>query len=100
MADLKNNIRSVKNTSGITTDGMTLKILNHAIEVVGNRFLDIINSSLDNGVFLSEWKCTVVVPIKKNYDKNDFEKCRPMNMTPVYEKLSEVAMKKQLCERL
>lgn len=37
MADLKNNIRSRKNTSGNTSEGTKgIKILKDAIEVVGN----------------------------------------------------------------
>lgn len=68
------------------------------MDVVGDKLLDIINSSLNLGVFPQEWKKSVVVPIPKVPNSTRAEDRRPINMLPIYEKVLETVVREQLVE--
>ena len=40
-------------------DGITVKLLKHAFETIGDKFLNIINQSLEQGDFSDEWKRSI-----------------------------------------
>lgn len=101
MSGLKTSVGSLKTVSG-GTSGVSTKIFKDAFYVMGNRMLDIINASLNQGVFPQSWKTSVVLPIPKVTNSTRCDEFCPINTVPVYEKLLEVTVKDQLldfCEK-
>lgn len=94
MHSLRKIIYDLPNKSGI--DGISTRIIKTAFEVIGNRFLDVINSSLQKGICPNNWKISVVTPIPKILNTIICEEFRPVNTLPVYEKTLELVVKEQL----
>ncbi|XP_056646410.1 uncharacterized protein LOC130451424 [Diorhabda sublineata] len=86
MTDLRKIVKKMKN-KGSNTDGITVQILKYGFEAIGDKFLKIINSSLEKGIFPSSWKNSMVIPVEKVKDTIKCEEFRPINMVPPYEKL-------------
>lgn len=93
--ELKKMVRSIKNKNS-SLDGITAEIFKLAFEVMGNRFLDVINASLQKGSFPRTWKTSTVIPIEKKTGTVKCEEYRPINMLPLYEKVLELAANKQI----
>ena len=73
-----------------------------ATEITANRFSDVINASLDKGVFPTNWKMSTIIPVSKVIGTIKCEEYRPINIVPIYEKILELAVKEQMiehCER-
>ena len=96
-AELKNTVKKLKKKNS-SVDGITTNILQKAFEVIGDRFLQLVNISLDYGTFPKHWKKTTIIPIEKKANTNKAEEFRPINMVPVYEKLLEVVVNNQFIE--
>jgi hypothetical protein len=92
MPTFKKIVRSLKNTAG-GENGITTKILRDAVEVIANRFLDVINNSLQEGKFPEKWKTSIVIPVPKIPKTRKCDEFGPINIVPVYEKILEVAVK-------
>lgn len=95
MQDMKKFLRNLKNVGGGEC-GISKAVLSDACAVVGNRLLDIINTSLSKGVFPESWKVSVVIPVQKVANTKLSTEFRPINTVPVYEKLLEQVVKQQL----
>ena len=52
------------------------------------------------GIFPSEWKEAIVVPVPKVKGTKKIEEFRPINKLPIYEKVLEIAVHKQISEYL
>jgi NADPH-dependent 7-cyano-7-deazaguanine reductase QueF len=101
MLSFKQIVSSLKNCGG-GEEGVTTSILKDVVDVVGNRLLDVVNTSLSKGIFPENWKISTVTPVPKIANTKRCEEFRPINIVPVYEKVLEVAVKKQLqdfCEK-
>lgn len=96
-AELKEIIKEMKNKKS-SVDGITTDILKMAYEAIGDRFLYLINNVLESGKFPSKWKTSSVIPLEKKANTNRCEEHRPINMVPVYEKLLELVINKQIME--
>lgn len=55
-------------------------------EVLGDKYLEVINNSLKNGIFLEEWKISTVVSMEKIRNTNKAEEFRSINTLLSYEK--------------
>lgn len=77
-------------------DGITLKIIREAFEVIGNRFVDVINVSFQTGIFPNIWKLSTIIPIEKINNTSICSEFRPVNSLPIPEKLLELVAKNQL----
>ena len=97
MTKLRKIIVDLKNTVDCE-DMLTTKIVQDAFSVIGNQFLDVINLSLQYGVFPEGWKTSCVIPVPKVTNTILCEEHRPINMVPVYEKILEIEVKDQLLE--
>ena len=97
LVELKNTVNKLKKKSS-SVDGITTNILQKAFEVIGERFLQLVNCSLEYGTFPKHWKKTTIIPIEKIANTNKAEEFRPINMVPVYEKLLEVVVNNQFIE--
>lgn len=95
MCDVRKIIMNLKNTGGCE-DGLSTKVIKCAFEVLGNRFVDVINSSLCKGIFPENWKTSLVIPVPKITNTVKCVNFRPINVVPVYEKILEVTVKNQL----
>lgn len=96
MEKLRKIVAAMKNCAGV--ENISKRVLEDAMDVVGDKLLDIINSSLNLGVFPQEWKKSVVVPIPKVPNSTRAEDRRPINMLPIYEKVLETVVREQLVE--
>lgn len=45
------------------TNHQIISLLKDSIEVVANRYLDVINTSLEKGVFPDIWRNSIIVPV-------------------------------------
>ena len=77
-------------------NGIPTSIMKDAFDVVANRFLDVVNSSLKYGVFPENLKNSTVIPIAKVVNTTKCEEFRPVNTVPQFEKVIELAVKNQL----
>lgn len=97
LAKLRKIISLMENKES-NTDGITVRILKMSFEVIGDKILDMINQSLESGIFPKKWKLTTVIPIEKISGTNKCEEFRPINMVPPYEKLLELCVNEQLVD--
>lgn len=95
VGNLKSTIRKLLNKSG-TEEGITVKIMKLVGEAAGEEIAYVYNRSLQEGVFPSEWKESTVVPVPKVRGTIKIEEFRPINKLPVYEKVLEIMVHKQL----
>ena len=58
--------------------------------------LEIINKSLETGIFPDNWKESMVTPIEKIKNINKCEDYRPINSLKTFEKVLETVVKQQL----
>ncbi|KAJ8980502.1 hypothetical protein NQ317_005685 [Molorchus minor] len=94
MRYLRKLISSLPNKTG--SDGIPTNIIKTSFEVIGNRFLDVINSSLQTGNFPNTWKSSLVSPVPKVVNSILAEQHRPINSLPIPEKILEITVKEQL----
>lgn len=66
--------------------------------MIGNRFLDIINNSIETGVFPEKWKSSTITPVPKVDNTTLCDEFRPINTVPTYEKVLELVVKDQLVQ--
>lgn len=97
MSELRRFIVSLKNTYDIGYMIPTT-IIKDAFEVIGNYFLEVINSSLKKGVFPDNWKTSYVIPVPKINGAVKCEDYRPINTVTVFEKILEMVVKTQLVD--
>lgn len=69
-------------------------ILLDSMSVVGVEFCEIINQSLNEGIF-PNWKCSTICPIEKVNGTLKIDEFRPINTLPSYEKVLEIIVKIQ-----
>ena len=79
-----------------TDEGITIEILRMAVSAIEREFVDIINESLREGCFPDSWKVSTIVPIPKIEKAKNAKDFRPINMLPIYEKVLELVVKKQV----
>lgn len=81
---------------GITK--IPVKRLKLSSEVLGDKYLEVVNNSLNWGTVPEKWKGSVVVPIEKKKNTHTAEEFRPITILPCYEKMLELIVKKQLIQ--
>ncbi|KAJ8983458.1 hypothetical protein NQ317_013333 [Molorchus minor] len=94
MRYLRKLISSLPNKTG--SDGIPTNIIKTSFEVIGNRFLDVINSSLQTGNFPNTWKSSLVSLVPKVVNSILAEQHQPINSLPIPEKILEITVKEQL----
>lgn len=86
-AGLKTLLRNLKNKRDF--NGVNIKMLVDAYDIIGPYLLNIINCSMMSGTFPESWKESVVIPIPKVKNSRKCEDLRPINMLPIHEKVLE-----------
>lgn len=94
--NLKSIVRKLPNKSG-TEEGITIEVMKFVVEASGHKTANIVNKSLEQGIFPDEWKVSVVVPIPKIGGTIKIEEFRPINK-PMYEKVLEILVHRQIVE--
>ena len=97
MRQLRKHVKQLKNKQS-SVDGINMKILKSSFQSIGDRYLQLINNSLNTGTFPQNWKKSTVIPIEKKCNTILCEEFRPINMVPSYEKLLEVVVNEQVIE--
>lgn len=97
MSKMKQFIKMLKNVGG-GENGISKQVLCDAAYAVGDRLLDVINTSLSSGRFPESWKLTSVTPVPKVHNTKCHSEFRPINTVPIYEKLLEICVKEQLLD--
>lgn len=87
-------INSVKKTGGLYN--VNKQVLLDSMEVVGVPLVNIINESLESGVFPDCFKNSVITPIQKVSRTKLCTEFRPINELETPEKLMEMIVKEQL----
>lgn len=95
MDDLRNIVNNLKNKNS-STDGVTVAAIKHTFDTCGNELLNIINKSISKGQFPEGWKTSMVIPVPKVSSPKTPVEYRPINMLPIYEKILELSIHKQL----
>lgn len=95
MKQLEEIVKKLPKKKG-TEEGITSDILKAVFYVIKEEFRDIINKSLSEGCFPEEWKTSTVIPIPKIGKPKKASEYRPINMLPIYEKVLEIVIKKQI----
>ena len=95
MIEFKTIIKELSKKGG-RMEGITYEVLNDSSKVIANQMLDVINSSLNEGIFPEEWKISKITPVPKVSNAKTCDEFRPINTVPVYEKLLETVVKHQL----
>lgn len=95
MSELRKIVKKMTNKES-NTDGITVNIVKLAFETIGDKILNLVNSSLQYGIFPNEWKKSLVIPIEKKVGTIKCEEFRPINMVPPYEKLLELCVNDQI----
>lgn len=79
-----------------TEEGITSDILKAVFYVIKEEFVDIINNSLRDGCCPEGWKTSTIIPIPKIEKARKASEFRPINMLPIFEKVLELVVKKQI----
>jgi hypothetical protein len=77
-------------------DNVNLNIILNSMEVVLPKLLDVINSTIREGIFPECWKTAMVVLIPKVKFPQKPEDYRPINILPLFEKILEIVMSMQI----
>lgn len=64
--------------------------------ILGKAIINIVNKSLETGVFPENWKTSIITPIEKVSKTNRCEEFRPINTLMTCEKILERVVKEQL----
>ena len=68
-------------------DGITQECLLLGLEVLAAPITTIINLSINSGVFPSQWKEAIVIPLLKKGDAMDMKNYRPVSCLPAASKV-------------
>lgn len=92
-------VRGLKNKVG-TEEGITVEIIKYVVEVAGSKICNILNKAMEEGIFPNEWKEAIIIPIPKVRETIKINEFRPINKLPIYEKILEILVRKQLVQFL
>lgn len=92
---LEKIIMGLPNKRG-TEEGITSDILKLASGGIKEKFVNIINKSLNEGCCPEDWKTLTIIPIPKIDKAKKASEYRPINMFPIFEKVLELVVKEQL----
>lgn len=95
MKDLEEVVMTLPKKRG-TEEGITSDILKAVFYVIKEEFVDVINSSLREGCCPDSWKTSTIIPIPKVEKARKASDYRPINMLPIFEKVLELVVKKQI----
>ena len=87
-------------SKSVGLDGIAAKPLKIAKESVVTSIKDLVNQSLNEGTFITEWKSAKVIPLHKKGDVNDVKNYRPISVLSAASKIVERIVHKQFYDYL
>lgn len=94
--EISNIILSLKNKKSTGIDEINKDILKILFKRNSNFLTTLINLSFEKGIFFSDLKTSVVVPVFKKGSVNDLGNYRPISLLSVFSKVIEKLMKSRL----
>ena len=94
LLELRNICKTIKKNNDYRRISNNLILDNW--DLVGNILLEIINKSLETGIFPDNWKKSMLTPIEKIKNTNKCEEFHPINSLKTFEKVLETVVKQQL----
>lgn len=91
---LKSTIRTIKNSRDIF--GISNTVLLDSTVQIGYILIELINNSIENGIFPEVLKQTVITPIRKKAGTIKINEFRPINVLPCLEKVLEKIVHEQM----
>jgi exonuclease III len=89
-------IKTLKNTNSTGFDDISTKAIKYVAQFISNILCYVINLCLEQGVFPSKLKATVVKPIHKKGNKTDIQNYRPVALIPIFAKIIEKIIHKRI----
>ncbi|KMQ91291.1 rna-directed dna polymerase from mobile element jockey-like protein [Lasius niger] len=99
ITELNRIVQNLTNKNG-TEEEINVEIMKILTAVAGGKICKILNRSLEEGIFPDKWKKAIVIPVPKVRRTIKIEEFRPINKLPIYEKILEIIVHKQLGEYL
>ncbi|XP_031340963.1 uncharacterized protein LOC116169076 [Photinus pyralis] len=95
-SEVRNLITSIKNSNSKDIFGLSADLIKSNVSLYTLPLVKLINYSFEAGVFPDLLKIAAVVPIHKKGDVNDVVNYRPVSILPVFSKIFEKAIFKQI----
>ena len=93
-------IKKMKDNKSPGVDGIPPKLLKEIVEQISRPLAKLFNWSLEEGIFLLEWKEVNITPLFKKGSRNKSENYRPVSLTSVVCKLLDTLFRDHLVEFL
>lgn len=87
--ELHSIIINMKNKSSAGIDGIPTKLIKYVADIIIPPLCDIINCSLETGIFPEQLKVAIVIPLYKKGDIDSLSSYRPISLLSVFSKLFE-----------
>lgn len=101
MADLKKVMRSMRPTKSTAEDGISMKLVKQAQQVLFKPLLNLVNTSITTNTFPEDLKTAKIIPIlKQSKDPSLPKSWRPVNILPSLSKILEKVIVNQLKKHL
>jgi hypothetical protein len=98
MTELEKIVKNLKPKA--VPNNTNLNVVLSVFETIKETLLDVINSTIKEGCFPPVWKVSMVVPIPKGKNANTPQNFRPINILPLFEKVLEIVLQKQIVQYL
>ena len=99
-ADLKNTLKKMKKKKSAGTDGLSQENLINGGSILASPLTLIINKSIEDGQFPTEWKEALVTPVLKKGDPKQLNNYRPVSCLNVASKVLETVVCAQMTDYL
>ena len=94
--EIEEIIKGLKNKNSAGFDRISNNILKLVNPHISKVLTEVINSSLETGIVPERWKVARVIPLFKSGKENDINNYRPISLLPVFSKILEKSVKKQI----
>ena len=96
LTEIKDLIKILKTNKAHGHDGISVKMIKLCGDEVCAPLLIIFNNILKTGVYPSQWKLANVTPVHKKKDKQTVSNYRPISLLPIFDKIFERIIFKNL----